>query len=218
MVEAVQQTSVVLNLGCEVTSIDFKRPALKYRKRKSADASESEWREFDLIVAADGVKSNVRRQMLALKGEVDEGRAYWCRKDSARDCLASMSLTSYIRLDLLNLTAQDTGQAAYRILIPREKMTTDPELLKLIDEPTVTRWIAHRRHIIAYPISGKSIYNISTAHPDEHIDTVESWTSAGSYEDMRKMWADYCPRIQKMLDLGEWNAGVESRTEARGLV
>lgn len=169
MVEAVEKTSVILNLGCEVTAVDFKRPALKFRKRKTEDSSESDWREFDLIIAADGVKSNIRRQMLALKGEVDE--------------------------------AQDTGQAAYRILIPREIMAKDPELLELIDTPVVTRWIAHRRHIIAYPISNKSIYNISTAHPDEHIGAVESWTAAGSYDDMRKMWADYCPRIQKMLDL-----------------
>lgn len=80
-------------------------------------------------------------------------------------------------------------------------MEQDPELLKLIDEPVVTRWIAQRRHIIAYPISDKQIYNISTAHPDEHLQATESWTSRGSKEDMLKVWADYCPRIQKMLDL-----------------
>lgn len=97
--------------------------------------------------------------------------------------------------------AQDTGQAAYRILLPRSLMEKDPELLKLIDEPIVTRWIAHRRHIIAYPINNKTIYNISTAHPDEHLGVEESWTSKGSKEAMLQMWHDYCPRVQKMLNL-----------------
>lgn len=99
------------------------------------------------------------------------------------------------------LTASQ-GQAAYRILIPREKMMSDPELAPLIEENVVTRWIAPRRHIIAYPISNKTIYNISTAHPDEHL-VQESWTSKGSKTDMLKTWSDYCPRIQKMLHMGE---------------
>jgi salicylate hydroxylase len=171
MVNEAERLGANIKLGHEVTNIDFDKPAMKYRLRKSEDPeTESEWQEYDVIIAADGVKSNIRRQMLALQGEVDE--------------------------------AQDTGQAAYRILIPRELMETDPDLKTLIDEPVITRWIAHRRHIIAYPISNKSVYNISTAHPDEHL-VQESWTSKGSKEDMLKMWDDYCPRIQKMLNMGE---------------
>ena len=80
-------------------------------------------------------------------------------------------------------------------------METDPELKKLIDEPVITRWIAHRRHIISYPINNRETYNISTAHPDEHLGTEESWTSKGSKEAMLNMWHDYCPRVQKMLHL-----------------
>ena len=42
------------------------------------------------------------------------------------------------------LTAQDdvrdTKQAAFRILLRREQMQHDPELLELIDTPRVTRW------------------------------------------------------------------------------
>lgn len=171
MVKAAENLGTNILLGREVTSIDFNRTALKYRLRKSANPNEeSDWVEYDVIVAADGVKSNIRRQMLALEGEIDQ--------------------------------AQDTGQACYRILIPRAMMETDPELKKLIDEPIITRWISNRKHIIAYPISNKQIYNISTAHPDEHL-VQESWTSKGSKEDMLQCWAEYCPRIQKMLNMGE---------------
>lgn len=171
MVKEAERLGTNILLGREVTSVDFDNTKIKYRLRKSDDPEkESDWQQYDLVIAADGVKSNIRRQMLALQGEIDE--------------------------------AQDTGQAAYRILLTREMMETDPELKKLIDEPVITRWIAHRRHIIAYPISNKNIYNISTAHPDEHL-VQESWTSKGSKDDMLKMWADYCPRMQKMLKMGE---------------
>lgn len=171
MVKEAERLGTNILLGHEVTSVDFDNTKIKYRLRKSDDPEkESDWQQYDLVIAADGVKSNIRRQMLALQGEIDE--------------------------------AQDTGQAAYRILLTREMMETDPELKKLIDEPVITRWIAHRRHIIAYPISNKNIYNISTAHPDEHL-VQESWTSKGSKDDMLKMWADYCPRMQKMLKMGE---------------
>ncbi|KAF5848539.1 hypothetical protein GGP41_005923 [Bipolaris sorokiniana] len=45
--------------------------------------------------------------------------------------------------------ARDSGQAAYRIMLNRSQMEHDPELLKLIDSDTVTRWIGEKKHIIA---------------------------------------------------------------------
>ena len=43
----------------------------------------------------------------------------------------------------------DTGQAAYRILLTREQMGDDEELLSLIDGKISHRWIGEKRHIIA---------------------------------------------------------------------
>lgn len=57
----------------EITAVDFQKPALKYQRRKTTD-SESDWVDYDLIVGADGVKSNIRRRMMALHGEVDEAQ------------------------------------------------------------------------------------------------------------------------------------------------
>jgi salicylate hydroxylase len=45
-------------------------------------------------------------------------------------------------------TVEDTGQAAYRILVHREQVLDDPELLALIDGKTSYRWIGEGRHII----------------------------------------------------------------------
>jgi hypothetical protein len=43
-------------------------------------------------------------------------------------------------------TVKDTGQAAYRIMLRRDQMAHDPELLTLVESNTTFRWINARRH------------------------------------------------------------------------
>ncbi|KAJ3871204.1 hypothetical protein F5051DRAFT_486689 [Lentinula edodes] len=125
----------------------------------------------DVVLAADGIKSVVRPQIL-------------------RE---------------LNIDAEviDSGQSAYRIMLTREQMASDPEMLQLLDSDQVTRWIGARRHIIAYPISNKSIYNISTAQPDVHFAAAPSatYTTRGSRADMLDNFKDFCPLVLRMLNL-----------------
>ncbi|KAF2278011.1 monooxygenase [Westerdykella ornata] len=127
--------------------------------------------EVDVLLAADGVKSPTRVAMLKERGEAAD--------------------------------AKDTGQAAYRIMLTRDQLKHDPELLALLDADTVTRWIGEKRHIIAYPIHNKQIYNISTAQPDDHFASAPSatYTTKGSKEAMLQVYADFCPKIQRMLNL-----------------
>lgn len=127
--------------------------------------------DCDVLLAADGVKSTVRDQLLRFK----------------------------------NVDAKiiDTGQAAYRIMLQRDEMKHDPELLELIDTEAVTRWIGEKRHIIAYPVSNKTIYNISTVQPDNNFAAAPSatYTTTGSKKEMMRVFSDYCPMIQRMLNL-----------------
>ena len=127
--------------------------------------------EADVLLAADGVKSNTRVGILKQLG--------------------------------LSADVKDTGQAAYRIMLRRDQMKSDPQLLDLIDGDKVTRWIGERRHIIAYPISNKSIYNLSTAQPDTNFAAAPSatYTTKGSKKEMLSVYADFCPMIQRMLQL-----------------
>ncbi|EHL01453.1 putative 3-hydroxybenzoate 6-hydroxylase 2 [Glarea lozoyensis 74030] len=125
----------------------------------------------DVLLAADGIKSNVRSALL---------------KEINADA-----------------TIVDTQQAAYRIMLKRSEMEHDPELLALIDNEIVTRWIGEKRHIIAYPVSSKTIYNISTAQPDKNFAAAPSatYTTKGSKKAMMDTFSDFCPKIQRMLDL-----------------
>lgn len=45
-----------------------------------------------------------------------------------------------------------TGDAAYRVIIPTEKMMGDPELRRLVENPEMTGWMGPGRHIMAYCI------------------------------------------------------------------
>lgn len=127
--------------------------------------------EADILLAADGVKSNTRVEMLNQLG--------------------------------VDAQVKDTQQAAYRIMLTRQQMENDPELLELINADRATRWIGERRHIIAYPVSSKTIYNISTAQPDANFAAApsETYTTKGSKTAMLSVFADFCPMIQRLLSL-----------------
>lgn len=125
----------------------------------------------DVILAADGVKSKARVEMLKELG--------------------------------VGAQVQDTNQASYRIMLTREQMGDDEELLALMDAETVTRWIGEKRHIIAYPVSNHTIYNLSSVQPDTNFAAAPSttYTTKGSKTDMLDIFSDFCPRVQRMLQL-----------------
>jgi salicylate hydroxylase len=127
--------------------------------------------ECEVLLGADGVKSLTRVAMLKELGETAD--------------------------------VKDTGQAAYRIMLTREQMKNDPELLELIESDTVTRWVGERRHIIAYSIHNKQIYNLSTAQPDVNFAaaTNATYTTKGSKSAMLQVYGDFCPKVQRMLNL-----------------
>lgn len=127
--------------------------------------------EADVLIGADGIKSMTRSQLLAQRG--------------------------------LDIAAEETGQAAYRVLLPRDAMASDPEMLALIDSNQVTRWIGEKRHWIAYPIASRTIYNMSSIQPDTNFASAPSitYTTKGSKDAMLKVFADFCPVVQRMLNL-----------------
>ncbi|KAJ5899613.1 Monooxygenase FAD-binding [Penicillium taxi] len=120
----------------------------------------------DIIIGADGVKSNIRSQLL---------------NDPTSKAIP-------------------TGDAAYRMLLPRSVMEQDPELKALIDEPQATRWLGPGRHIIAYPVRNYELYNVVLLHPDSK-DAEESWTTKGSKQTMLDNYKGWDPKLQKLLNL-----------------
>lgn len=129
-------------------------------------------READVLLGADGIKSTTRSSILA-----------------------SLDLPT-------QPTIMDTDQAAYRIMLHREQVKDDPEILALLDSNCVTRWIGPQRHIIAYPISNHTIYNLSTTQPDTHFASAPnaSYTTRADKSEMIRVFEDFCPLVHRMLD------------------
>ena len=142
------------------------------------------------------------------------------KADMLLGCDGIKSIVRVQLLEQLGVTAQveDSGQAAYRIMLKREDIAHDPDLLALLDADQVTRWIGERRHIIAYPVSSKTIYNISTAQPDVNFAAGPSatYTTKGSKGALKSVYADFCPKLQRMLelvpegDVCEWKLRIHS--------
>ena len=122
--------------------------------------------------------------------------------------LAADGIKSVARVAMLKelgVTAdiKDSHQAAYRIMLNRSQIENDPELLALIEQEGVNRWIGERRHIIAYPVSNKQIYNLSTTQPDVNFAAApsETYTTKGSKKAMLEVFGDFCPKVLRMLEL-----------------
>ncbi|CAI6334759.1 unnamed protein product [Periconia digitata] len=165
-----KEPSITFKLGSLISEAQFgPNPSFKLTPVGAPD--EERRVECDILLAADGVKSQTRVSMLTSLNET--------------------------------ATVKDSGQAAYRIMLTREQMAHDPELLALIEADTVTRWIGEKKHIIAYPIHNKQIYNISTAQPDTNFSTAPNttYTTTGSKSAMMGVYDDFCPMIHRMLDL-----------------
>ncbi|KAJ6580761.1 hypothetical protein B0H19DRAFT_1207036 [Mycena capillaripes] len=183
-------SSITFHFSTAIVGIDFTSHRLQVRER--AEEGEGHWVDADVILGADGVKSVVRKCMLARHGDPDD--------------------------------AQDTGQSAYRIMLRRDQLLYDPELLAMLDSNSSFRWIGAKRHIIAYPISGHTIFNISTTQPDVNFtaEPTASWTARTDKSTMLNLYSDFCPSVVRMLELitesevCEWKLRVEGNVALLG--
>lgn len=130
----------------------------------------------DLVVGADGINSTLREAFLG-------------------------------REDLPVLT----GDLAYRLLLDVDKMREDPELRTFIEEPQVNYWVGPGKHAVNYVLRGKAassdsyltepnlLFNMVLLVPDDlpaGANTLE-----GNISEMREHFADWDPRIPKLLSL-----------------
>jgi salicylate hydroxylase len=158
---------------------------------------------FHFATSAGEVKSFGPRPSFRALPRNGEPYEVACDVLLAADGVKSAIRDHLLRLENIDAKIIDTGQAAYRIMLKREEMQHDPELLELIDRESVTRWIGEKRHIIAYPVSSKQIYNLSTVQPDLNFASAPSatYTTKGSKPQMMKVFDDFCPKVKRILDL-----------------
>lgn len=166
-----RKPAITFKLGHPLVSFDAFHPNPRFTVCPTATGTPIQVTHHDVVLAADGIKSLTRNAILNHIGEES--------------------------------VEADTGQACYRIVLQRKDMEHDPEMLALLDSDCVVRWIGEKRHIIAYPVANKTIYNLSSAQPDVNFakGISATYTTTGSKPEMLAVYADFCPLVQRMLDL-----------------
>ena len=91
-----------------------------------------------------------------------------------------------------------TGDVAYRILLPAEKLLADPELASLITDPCTTSWCGPGAHLVGYPIRNSEIYNlvVCATSPNETSDQV--WVIKGDNHELCQRFDDWESRVRKL--------------------
>lgn len=130
--------------------------------------ASGEWIEGDIVIAADGIKSDIRSQMAAAHNIKDH--------------------------------SQPTGDAAYRVLIPKEKMENDERALALLNDDIGIRWMGPGGHIMAYPIKNNTVYNMVLLHPQKPAaGNNENWTNKGDKKEMLEFYSGWNDLVRSLL-------------------
>lgn len=142
---------------------------------QAEETGKATWFSGDLVIAADGIRSICRQHVAQRVGD----------NTMDRPC--------------------PTGDAAYRLLIPREKVQHDPELLAMLDRDIAVRYMGPEGHIMAYPLRGNKMYNMVLIHPAKTTgeDDDDVWKTAGDRHDMVDFYRNWSPAIQKWLSYAE---------------
>lgn len=104
---------------------------------------------------------------------------------------------------------RDTGDVAYRILIPGAQLRADPELASLITDPCATSWCGPGAHLVGYPIRGGELYNLvvcetvsAPRNENESTDRgEEAWVVPGDDRALQARFAGWEPRVRKLCAL-----------------
>ncbi|KAI0904445.1 FAD binding domain protein [Ustulina deusta] len=92
---------------------------------------------------------------------------------------------------------QPTGDLAYRIILDLEDIK-DPELRRLVSNPSVNFWIGPNSHAVGYSVRQGLTYNLVLLRPDDL--PVDISRAAADVEEMRKLFQHWDPTLTKLLD------------------
>lgn len=92
-----------------------------------------------------------------------------------------------------------TGDSAWRLLIPTDKMTKDPELKKLVDTPQVNYWIGPDAHCVNYILKSGKFLNFVLLCPDTVPKDVS--ICPGDIQELQNFFKGWDPRIEKLISL-----------------
>ena len=102
-------------------------------------------------------------------------------------------------------TPVDTGDVAYRILVPAGPLLEDPETSHLVTEPWAMHWMGPEGHAVGYPLRGGELYNviIDVTHATDLGGSMglDEWRSEAGNVELVERFKDWCPTVRKLCSL-----------------
>lgn len=108
--------------------------------------------------------------------------------------------------------AEDTlvfsGEMAYRVLVPGDKIRADPATRWLVDRFQSTIWYGPDRHLVHYMLRGGDLLNVVAIVPADE-DIHEKWSRPAAVNELLAQYQDWDDRVAAMLskvgdDLSVW--------------
>lgn len=100
---------------------------------------------------------------------------------------------------------QDTGDVAYRVLVPVKPLLADPETRHLVEQPWAVHWMGPEAHAVGYPLRGGELYNIiiDITHETDVGKPVgeDEWRSQADNSELVKRFAEWCLPMRKLCNL-----------------
>jgi salicylate hydroxylase len=98
-----------------------------------------------------------------------------------------------------------TGDAAYRVTLPKDRLICEPDILELMESRMSARWIGPDGHIMAYPIRGSQMLNLVFVHatPPGKFHEHNFWKQKGSKADMLAFHTQWSPQVRRLIKLAD---------------
>ncbi|KAF7349855.1 FAD-binding-3 domain-containing protein [Mycena venus] len=99
----------------------------------------------------------------------------------------------------------DTGDVAYRILVPTAPLLADPEMRHLVENAWAVHWMGPEGHAVGYPLRGGRLYNVIidvTHHTDLGMPIgMDEWRSEADNAHLVGRFKDWCPEVRRLCAL-----------------
>ncbi|CZR66995.1 related to salicylate hydroxylase [Phialocephala subalpina] len=90
-----------------------------------------------------------------------------------------------------------TGFAAYRATVDVEKILADPDVVWLLEKPSLDIWIGEDRHVMTYTIAAGKSFNMVLSHVDR--SDPQTWDNKTALDDMRREFSGWDPQLTKII-------------------
>ena len=91
-------------------------------------------------------------------------------------------------------------EQAWRCNVPKDRMRSHPELVKLLENRNQMCWTAPGRYVLTWPLPPNRDYDVVACVQQPGEIPVGRWGTPADAEDVRKSFRDFCPLVRDLLD------------------